>query len=101
MGCFVSARQSATRQNSPYFKTHFQDESQFIVEQTSSDLAEMIYYAKNESLPAERVFRVTATERSDSQFRLPVYDVEVTYSTKGSPLRSQVDVKSPIWEPDI
>src|SRR5271155_813247 len=51
-----------------YFQTHWQDESQFIVENIAGDLAEQIYYAKFHRLPDVKEFFVSATEMPDSSF---------------------------------
>ena len=60
-----------------YFKTPWQDESQFIVTAIVSDLAEMTYYAKHKSLPSLQQFSVTVAEKPDSPFGSPVYLIEV------------------------
>ena len=55
----TGCKPSGTAQNKPagYFKTDFQDESQFIVETIVADLAEQIYYAKFHRLPDTRCFQ--------------------------------------------
>src|SRR5437667_127947 len=56
---------------SAYFKTHWQDESQFIAEMIGIDLAEMVFFAKYEKLPSSREFSVSASELKTSAFRAP------------------------------
>src|SRR5947208_1798363 len=80
-----------------YFKTHFQDESQFIVEALITDLAEMIYYAQHKSIP-ERL-SVSAVETKGTAFRKPVYAVHVDFGSKIPSVSAVVRVDRPIWEP--
>ena len=81
-----------------YFKTHFQDEAQFIVETVLTDLAEMASYAKSNQPPAE--FSVTAEERSDSQFRMPSYDVKIVFGKRGA-IERRLRITQPIWTPGL
>ncbi|MGA2029954.1 MAG: hypothetical protein ABSG87_07760, partial [Verrucomicrobiota bacterium] len=94
-GCKRSAGPSG------YFKTPFQDESQFIVEAIVSDLAEQIYYAKFQRLPDQDYFQVTATEEPGSPQDTPVYDLQIGLDTKLRKLKSKVDVSGPIWSPEV
>ena len=52
--------------NSRYnlFRTHFQDESQYVVETIVQDLAEMAWFAKEKTIPATNALVVTASESS-------------------------------------
>src|SRR3989442_4712379 len=84
-----------------YFKTHFQDESQFIVETVLADLAEMTYFAKTASLPDPKVFSVQAQEKPGSAFRAPVYDVEIVLQPNQAPLKAVISVSGPIWSPEV
>src|SRR5215216_3143283 len=70
-----SRRQAPAPDN--YFQTHFQDESQFIVESVLMDVAEMAAYAQTTDPTKPSEISVAATERPDSQFRLPSYDVKI------------------------
>ena len=47
----------------PYFNTAFQDESQFIVEDIVSDLAQQMFYGAHHLAPDQRYSQVVATER--------------------------------------
>jgi len=86
------------RQARNYFKTHFQDESQFIIESILTDLTEMTCFAKSNSLPAE--ISVAAMERSDSQFRKPHYDLKITIGTQ--PILDQsLKIEKAIWSPEL
>jgi len=97
--------QLSTPRNAPtpapvsnYFKTHFQDESQFIVETILTDLVEMTCFARSNRLPAE--ISVTATERNDSQFRKPHYDLNITIGTKPV-LDQSLKIEKAIWSPEL
>jgi tetratricopeptide (TPR) repeat protein len=83
-----------------YFKTHFQDESQFIVEAIVADLAEQVFYAKNRRLPDPKYFLVSATEKPDSQFATPSYELQINLSRKKR-LTIELDVNGPIWSPKV
>ena len=80
-GCGKPGRTSSPRpaSRSPGSISAFpwQNESQFIVTEIVSDLAEMTYYAKHKSLPSPQSFSVTAAEKPGSVFGAPVYLVEV------------------------
>jgi hypothetical protein len=80
-----------------YFQTHFQDESQFIVENIAADLAEMIYFAKHQQLPDAKKFSVAAAETSASSFGKPVYGVQLVLDGKASPIEAEISVDGPIW----
>jgi tetratricopeptide (TPR) repeat protein len=82
----------------PYFKTPFQDESEFIVETILGDLAAMIVYTKTPR--AELKLTVDATEKPESTFGAPVYLVEVLPRTAPA-FKTDVKVNGPIWSPAI
>ncbi len=84
-----------------YFKTDFQDESQFIVETIVSDLAEQIYYAKFHQLPSKKDFHVSANETDDSSFATPVYAVQVDLDGKYKGFKTTLNVNGPIWSPEV
>jgi hypothetical protein len=91
------ARQPASQSaESGYFKTPFQEESQYIVSAIAADLAEMVYFAKNNQLPDANVFSVQAMEKPDSPLRAPVYVVKIGFGKK-EPLQLEVNVNGPIW----
>jgi hypothetical protein len=81
---------------SGYFKTPFQDESQYIVGAIAADVAEMVYFAKNNQLPDANLFSVQAVEKPDSPLRAPVYFVKIGFGKK-EPLQLEVNVDGPIW----
>jgi hypothetical protein len=83
-----------------YFKTHWQDESQFIVETITADLAEMLYFAKNGALPDPSIFSVAAVE-TQAGFRVPHYRLEVKVDRAIAPVSVEINVDRPIWEPEI
>lgn len=100
VGC---KRQSAVLSGNPsgYFKTPFQDESQFIVEAIVSDLAEQTFYAASHKLPDPNYFQVTATEKAGSPKDTPVYEVQIHLDPKEGTVNSEVDVNGPIWSPEV
>jgi hypothetical protein len=100
VGC---KRQPAVASGNPsgYFKTPFQEESQFIVETIVSDLAEQIFYAASHKLPDPNYFQVTATEKAGSPRDTPVYDVQIQLDSKKGTINSEVDVNGPIWSPAV
>ena len=79
----------------PYFKTPFQDESQFIVGEISSDIAGMIYYAHNHQPPDAKTFEVKAVENGGDP-GAPAYDVTIHFDA-ATALQSKVIVSGPIW----
>ena len=85
---------------STYFKTQFQNESQFIVEAIVSDLAEQMFYAKFHRLPDQKRFLVAATEKPGSPSDAPVYEMQIRL-TSTQTLKSEVDVNGPIWSPEV
>ncbi len=97
----VNSIQPNFSQSGPYFKTHWQDESQFIVETIIQDLAEMAFYAKHKKLPADKEFSVTATEKPASPFRAPGYEVRISLSKTLPIIKDELNVNDPIWSPTI
>jgi tetratricopeptide (TPR) repeat protein len=90
---------SVTRQRGrPYFKTRFQDESQFIVELIVADIGEMAIFAKSHVAPGKSV-AVEATETKDSQTGQPVYEIKVRLG-QGGEVRSLLRMDGPIWSPE-
>ncbi|MDB6029013.1 MAG: hypothetical protein JWM68_5236 [Verrucomicrobiales bacterium] len=82
-----------------YFKTPFQNESQYIVQNIITDIAEMAFYAKNRKLPDPKQFSVKATE-SGGSFRAPNYDVEIIFTAKDGPIKLQLPVNA-VWSPEV
>jgi tetratricopeptide (TPR) repeat protein len=79
----------------PYFKTSFQDESQFVVENIVTDIAEMLCFARNRSLPSPKAVVVDARGAGGDP-DAPVYDV--TVQTGSAPaLHAKLTVSGPIW----
>ncbi|MGB8356478.1 MAG: tetratricopeptide repeat protein, partial [Chthoniobacteraceae bacterium] len=85
----------------PYFKTQFQEESQFIVETIVSDVAEQMFYAKNHRLPDPKVFAVHAVEKAGSPQDQPVYAVSVVFASDHAPLQADLKIDGPIWSPEV
>ncbi len=95
------APQSAPQTSSDYFKTPYQDESQYIVEAIVSDVAEEMYYARFHRLPDTNLFKVTAVEKPGSPLDTPVYEVEVQLDSKQAPIKSEININGPIWSPAV
>src|ERR1700678_338956 len=72
--------------SSDYFKTPFQDESQYIVEAVAADLAEMIFFAQHHRLPEPKLFSVEALEKPGTRNGSPSYLVKITLE-KREPLQ--------------
>ena len=80
-----------------YFQTHFQEESQFIVENVAADLAEMIHFARHHRLPPAPEFSVAAQETLGTALGAPVYQVRVGLGAKSKAVEVDVHVDGPIW----
>ncbi len=87
-------RQTQTPAN--YFQTPFQDESQFIVAAIVTDLAEMADFAAKGRI-ANRI-SVSVTEREDSQFRQPVYEIKALANKSAD---KTLVLNQPIWAPGL
>ncbi|MCX6985386.1 MAG: hypothetical protein NT118_11655 [Lentisphaerae bacterium] len=86
---------------SAYFKTPFQNESQFIVETIASDLAEQIFYAAFHRLPDKQHFSVTAIEKNGSSPDVPVYELQICLDPKQADLKLEISINGPIWSPSV
>jgi tetratricopeptide (TPR) repeat protein len=84
---------------SGYFKTPFQNESQFVVENITTDIAEMVYFARNHHLPDAKVLSVDAEETGGTP-DAPAYNVTVKLGTS-SPVHTTVTVSGPIWSEEV
>lgn len=84
-----------------YFKTPYQDESQYIVETVISDVAEQIYFAKYHRLPDAGVFSVVAAEATNSPVDSPKYDLVVDLDQSHRGLKLRLNVDAAIWSPEI
>jgi tetratricopeptide (TPR) repeat protein len=82
-----------------YFKTPFQDESQFVVENITADIAEMVYFARNHRLPDRKLLSVTA-EESGGTPDAPAYNVTVKPGTS-SAVHITVTLSGPIWSAGV
>lgn len=83
-----------------YFKTPFQEETEFIVHTIAADIAEMVYYAKNKSLPNSQAFAVEITALPQSNRGHPVYQTKVK-GVGPQVVVQKVDADKPIWAPEI
>ncbi len=87
--------------SSGYFQTDFQDESQFIVENITADLAEQIYYAKFHHPPEAKNFFISATETPDSSFGAPTYELEIDLDVNHRGIKNKLNINGPIWSPEV
>jgi hypothetical protein len=97
---YVGVEEKDVSSSTPYFKTHFQDESQFIVEAIVQDLAGMSYFGKNKSAPDPKLFSVEAVETKPN-FRKPQYSVTINLDKKLQKLTSPLDVRTAIWSSEL
>src|SRR5450756_1424258 len=100
MGCKRSG-QAARPGTYGYFDTHFQNESQFIVETIVSDLAEQVYFAKFHKLPDAGIFSVSASEMEGTTFESPVYSVQIVLDKDHPEIKTKLNVNGAIWAPEI
>src|SRR4051794_20846113 len=63
---------------STYFKTSFQNESEFVIENITTDIAEMVFFAVNHRLPDPTLFSVHARETGGTP-DAPTYNVTVKF----------------------
>jgi hypothetical protein len=92
---------TATSPQPKYFKTHFQDESQYIVETVLSDVAEMAFYARSQKLPSVDEFSVEAMEKPGSVSGAPIYRCQIRFSKSQAPLKFELPVNRAIWSPEV
>lgn len=76
-----------------FFKTPFQDESQFIVENIITDVAEMLYFAGHHDLP--KPVTVDAQEVAGAP-GVPAYNIKVRVG-HSTIVESKVTISGPIW----
>ena len=102
-GCKQKSSSSAANAPPPgaYFRTPFQNESQFIVEAIVSDLAEQMFFAAHHRLPDKDSFSVIATEKSGSSIDAPMYDLQIRLEPKKSDIKMDLKIDGPIWSPDV
>src|SRR5579862_1339050 len=85
---------SSSQNSSGYFNTPFQDESQFVVENIVTDIAEMLYFARNHALP-DKPITVEAHETSGNA-DAPVYDLAIQFGNSPA-IQARLNVSGPIW----
>jgi tetratricopeptide (TPR) repeat protein len=85
----------ALSRHGAYFKTSFQDESQFVVETITTDIAEMIYFARNHSVPDAKQITVEARENGGAADS-PIYDMTIRIG-QSSPIQTKLTLSGPIW----
>jgi tetratricopeptide (TPR) repeat protein len=96
----VAKPNAATAPNKEkYFKTRVQDESQFVVELITADIAEMAYYAKHQAQPKVNAEIVTAEEITPISDSFPKYKLAV--SLPGKSFVYTLEVTNNIWSPEI
>jgi tetratricopeptide (TPR) repeat protein len=85
---------SSSQDRGGYFKTSFQDESQFVVENIVTDIAEMLYFARNHALPDKPV-TVDAREAGGNPDS-PVYDLTIQLGNSPA-VQTKLNISGPIW----
>ena len=85
---------------SGYFRTPFQDESQYIVESVAADLAEMVFFAQHRRLPDPKLFSIEALEKPGNPQGSPSYVIKISLE-KREPLQVDVNVNGPIWSAPV
>ncbi len=78
-----------------YFKTPFQDESQFVVEAIATDIAEMLYFAHNHKAPEPKTVTVEARENGGTR-DAPSFDITIQVG-KAPAIQTKVAITGPIW----
>src|SRR5205807_313501 len=78
-----------------YFKTSFQTESQFVVENIVTDITEMLYFARNHALPTGKAIVVTSREAGGDP-DAPIYDVTVQLGDSPA-IQTKLKISGPIW----
>ncbi|EEF62481.1 tetratricopeptide repeat protein [Pedosphaera parvula] len=89
---------NAASNREKYFKTRVQDESQFVVELITADIAEMAYYAKHQAQPKVKAEIVTAEEITPISYGFPKYKLAV--SLPGKSFDYTLEVTNNIWSPE-
>ncbi len=60
-----------------------------------------MFFAKRQQPPDSRYFSVTATEKSDSSFSKPTYELKIVLSRDLPALQLELNVDGPIWSPSV
>ena len=81
-------------------QTPFQNEAQFLVQTTVSELAREMFYAKSHQLPALDGLAVKVTERSGASTEHPTYQVSVTMDSQRAAINAELTVQDTIWTPE-
>jgi hypothetical protein len=101
IGCNKVSRSLSPGSPQNYFKTVWQDESQFIVQTIITDLAEMSVFAKQKSVPQPGELLVVVQEKSDSEIDSPTYSILITLDKSKPAIKCDLTVNGPIWSPGI
>jgi tetratricopeptide (TPR) repeat protein len=80
---------------SGFFKTPFQNESQFVIENITADIAEMVCFARKHRLPDPKLLSVDAEETGGTT-DAPAYNVTVQFGSSFS-ARAVVTSLGSIW----
>lgn len=84
------------------FATHWQDETQFVVEFILRDLVEMVHHAAGKAVPAVEQVTINAREKRGSAFRAPTYALEITWTeSELRPITQEMPVDRSIWDPSL
>ena len=101
--CIGCRQSSTTTPASPqsFFKTPFQDETQFLVTRVVTDLAQMACYAHSKTLPPTNAFKVSLVEQPDSALGKPTYVVSLTLAKDQPPVTVTLRVNRPLWSAEL
>jgi len=104
IGCNKSSPSASSHSlpaSKSYFKTVWQDESQFIVQTIITDLAEMAFFAKHKNVPPPQHFLVMVQEKPDSSIDSPTYSIQITFDKSTPAIKYDLAVNGPIWSPEV
>jgi tetratricopeptide (TPR) repeat protein len=82
-----------------YFKTSFQTESQFVVENIVTDIAEMVYFAGNHALPKGNAIVVNSQEAGGDP-DAPIYDLTIHVGDSPA-IQTKLKISGPIWSESV
>jgi hypothetical protein len=102
-GSALDKASAALPHRAGYFKTPWQEESQYIVETILQDVAEMAFYARTRQVPSPEEITVEAKETTNSSVDAPIYAVAIKLpkSAALSSVNFDVNVSSAIWSEEV
>src|SRR6266498_2872216 len=105
IGCGKSSNSASSNSRAGaaqgYFKTPWQDECQFIVQSVVTDIAEMAFFAKHNSLPKADQFSVSVEEKPGTGIDAPTYSIQISVDKAVPAIKRDLAVTGPIWSPEV